>query len=98
MPLPTASSPAREFDVLVDAPQDAPPGCKTPNYAGTMAFFGPMMNMTAPHEVTFVVPLPKKAEAFHNLTAARTAVDIRVVPHARGQKAPVLKAVTFRMR
>lgn len=98
LPQPNVNSPGREFDVLVGAPADAPGDCQSPSYAGTMAFFGPTMNMLAGHNVTFVVPLPKKAEAFHNLTAATVAVNIRVVPHARGQALPSIKALTVRMR
>lgn len=100
LPNPSANSAGREFDVIVGAPagttQVSP---DSPYYAGTIAFFGHMMNMTGPaHDVTFSVPLPKAPEAFHSLAAVSATVNIRVVPHGAGQKAPVLKSVSVRAR
>jgi len=99
LPHPGANSSGREFDVIVGGPPDlAQAGPDSPYYAGTIAFFGHMMNMTGAHDVTFAVPLPKTAEAFPNLTAANAAVNIRVVPRSPGQKATVVRAVTIDTR
>lgn len=90
----------REFDVLIGAPSDVTEAsADSPYYAGTFAVFGHMANMTGQsQDVAFVVPLPKTPRAFHNLTAAKETLNIRVVPHGRGQKAPVLKAVSIEAR
>ena len=87
----------REFDVLVNAPPGvASAGPDTPYYAGTIAFFGPMMpGMRMSMDTTFAVPLPKALPAFAKLGAAPHAtLDIRVAP-SRGRRgpAPTLKAV-----
>ena len=98
LPRPTEASPARDFDVLVGAPdsvKDAGP--ESPYYAGTVAFFGGIMHMPGMSgEATFLVPLPKRAEAFKGLGAGpgSVPVNIRVVPSGGG--ASVLKAVTVR--
>lgn len=95
-----SSSPAREFDVIVGAPSDVMQvSADSPYYAGTIAFFGNMQNMKGmPADATFVLPLPKAPEAFHNFTAAVNAsVSIRVVPsQGQGAKAPALKAASIR--
>lgn len=90
----------REFDVLIGAPSDVTEAsADSPYYAGTLALFGHAANMTGEsHDVTFVVPLPKTPRAFHNLTAAKEKLNIRVVPHGHAQKAPVLKAVSIEAR
>lgn len=99
LPHPGANSSEREFDVIVGGPPDAAQvSPESPFFAGTIAFFGHMMNMTGAHDVTFVVPLPKTAEAFHNLGAANATVNIRLVPRGPGQKAAVLRAVTVDTR
>ncbi len=98
LPRPTDASPQRDFDVLVGAPADViqvNPG--SPYYAGTVAFFGGMMHMNGmSSEETFLVPLPKRREAFSGLAAAggNVAVTIRVVPSGGG--ASVLRAATVR--
>ncbi|MGB7845197.1 MAG: tyrosinase family protein [Candidatus Acidiferrum sp.] len=100
LPHPSATSSAREFDVIVGAPADMTEvAANSPYYAGTIAFFGKMMNMKMiSADATFAVPLPKAAEAFHSLAAAKSAlVNIRVVASQRhGGKAPVLKAASIR--
>lgn len=90
----------REFDVLIGAPSGVTEAsADSPYYAGTLALFGHMANMTGQsHDVTFVVPLPKTPRAFHNLTAAKETLNIEVVPHGHAQKAPVLKAVSIEAR
>ena len=102
LPRPASTSSAREFDVIVGAPSDVTQvSADSPYYAGTIAFFGKMMNMAGmSQDATFAVPLPKKPEAFHMLAAqANASVNIRVVPsHSHGEKAPTLKAVTVRAR
>lgn len=102
MPRPSGISPGREFDVLVGAPAGVTEvEADSPFYAGTVAFFGGMMNMAGmASDVTFAVPMPRAPEAFHNLAAAANApVSIRIVPtHVHGEKAPVLKAASIRAR
>ena len=99
LPHPTASSPAREFDVLVGAPAGVTAvGADSPYYAGTIAFFG---NMAHAHgtsaDASFAVPLPKAPQAFQGLAAANAQVNIRIVPaHGRRQSAPILKSATIR--
>ncbi|MBB5062215.1 tyrosinase family protein [Granulicella mallensis] len=96
VPRPTENSPNREFDVLVGAPADATNiTADSPYYAGKVAFFCGMMHMSGmTDEATFIVPLPKRKEAFANLSAAagNVAVTIRAVPSGGG--ASVLRAVT----
>ena len=98
---PSATSPTREFDVIVDAPPDVTQvEADSPYYAGTIAFFGGKMNMEGmSSDVTFSVPMPRAAAAYRNLAAANAPVSIRVVPsNGQGVKAPVLKAATLRAR
>ncbi len=89
----------REFDVFVGAPANATNlGPDSPFFAGTIAFFAHgshTMGMNS--ESTFVLPLPESAEAFHNLSAANAAVNVRVLPRGKG-KAPVLTSVTVERR
>jgi tyrosinase len=100
VPRPTTASPSREFDVLVGAPSDVnhvSPG--SPYFAGTLAFFGGTMHMPGMSaDATFIVPLPKRREAFAaraaGAAAGSSAVTIKVVPAGGG--ASVLKAVTVR--
>jgi tyrosinase len=107
LPRPGGISTAREFDVLVNAPANVTQvAADSPYYAGTVAFFGPMMpGMKMSTDATFAVPLPQKLQAFTALSAAKnapapsaannTTLNIRLVP-ARGQagQAPTLKAVS----
>jgi tyrosinase len=96
LPRPSGTSTAREFDVLVNAPPGVTQvSADSPYYAGTIAFFGPMMpGMKMSTDATFAVPLPKTLQAFTALTAARTTLNIRVVPsHGQGQT-PQLKGVS----
>jgi tyrosinase len=97
LPRPTGSSSNRQFDVLVGAPADATHvNADSPYYAGTVSFFGGMMHMPGmSSDATFLVPLPKRKEAFAGLAAGKSvAVSIRVVPSGGG--ASVLKAATVR--
>ncbi len=101
LPHPGTTSSAREFDVIVGAPSNVTQvNADSPYYAGTIAFFGHMKNMTGmEHDDTFAIPLPKAPEAFHSLTAAKATVNIRIVPsHGHGEKAPALKAVSVQAR
>jgi tyrosinase len=102
LPRPTSASPGRDFDVLVGAPSNVTQvNPDSPYYAGTVAFFGGMMHMdNMPADVSFLVPLPKRQEAFFGANAAggteakTVVVNIRVVPSGGG--ASVLKAATVR--
>jgi tyrosinase len=73
---------AREFDVLVNAPDDIKRvDADSPYYAGTIAFFGPLMpGMDMAHSATFAVPLPRTLQAFSKLQDTRTELRIRLVP------------------
>jgi tyrosinase len=97
LPRPNSMSVAREFDVVVGAPPDVSQvGADSPYYAGTIAFFGSMMNMKGMStDATFSIPLPKASEAFHNLEAAKNvSVSIRILP-SQGHGG---KARHFRLR
>lgn len=98
LPRPGGMSSAREFDVLVNAPEDVTQvSPDSPYYAGTIAFFGPMMpGMTMSTDAAFAVPLPKTLQAFTSLGAANEAtLNIRLVPsHEQGGQAPALKALS----
>lgn len=106
LPHPSATSSARSFDVLVNAPPGAQAGADSPFYAGTIGFFGAMANMKMSHDATFVVPLPKQLQAFITSGAPNaapgpaknaklaatntTTLNIRLVP-TRGQSGPAPK-------
>ena len=96
LPRPAGMSTAREFDVLVNAPAGVTQvDAGSPYYAGTIAFFGPMMpGMHMSMDSTFAVPLPKALPAFTALGAApKTTLNIRLVPaHGQGGPAPAIKA------
>lgn len=94
VPHPTAESPNRRFDVVVGAPSEVNQiSADSPYYAGTISFFGGEMHMRGmSSDATFLVPLPKRREAFKGLGASSETVTIRVVPSGGG--ASVLKAVT----
>jgi len=98
LPHPGAASSNRDFDVIVGAPPDLTGvGADSPYYAGTIAFFGGMAHMPGmPSDATFLVPLPKRKEAFPSLGAEARSVEvtIRVIPSGGG--ASVLKAATVR--
>jgi tyrosinase len=98
LPRPSGTSTAREFDVLVNAPPGVTQvSADSPYYAGTIAFFGPMMpGMKMSTDATFAVPLPATLQAFTALGAANEAtLNIRLVPsHEQGGPAPALKAVS----
>ena len=86
--------------MLVNAPAGVTQvSADSPYYAGTIAFFGPMMpGMKMSIDATFAVPLPKTLHAFTALgTSNNATLNIRVVPsHGKGEHAPALKAVSVR--
>lgn len=96
---PHESSTAREFDVLINAPPGVTQvSADSPYYAGTIAFFGPpMRGMAMAMDSTFVVPLPKRREAFFSAQGApKPALTIRVVPsHGQGSHALTLKRLSM---
>jgi tyrosinase len=103
VPHPRATSSARSFDVLVNAPPGTPAGADSPFFAGTIGFFGNMPGMKMSHDATFVVPLPKNLQAFTAANAPNptlgapknaklaatnaTTLNIRLVP-SHGQSGP----------
>jgi tyrosinase len=93
---PAGLSTVREFDILVNAPAGVTQvSADSPYYAGTIAFFGPMMSgMMRSMDVTFAVPLPRRLQAFTapGATANADAVlNIQVVPsHGAGASTPTL--------
>ena len=105
LPHPSATSSVRSFDVLVNAPPGVTQGSTdSPYYAGTIGFFGAMTAMKMSHDATFVVPLPKKLQAFAAPSApnnappsatSKTTLNIRLVP-SQGQSgpAPNIKAIS----
>ena len=106
LPHPGPASSGRSFDVLVNAPGNVTgAAADSPFYAGTIAFFGAMTHMNMSHDVTFVVPLPKRPQVFAapaptagaRKGAANTAtLTIRVVPSGgQAGPAPVIKSVTI---
>lgn len=100
LPRPGASSPTREFDVLVGAPANVESvEADSPFFAGTIAFFGHMAHAEhADGNATFLVPLPKRPEAFTGVASLQqVAVSIRVVPANRQRStAPMLRRVVVR--
>jgi tyrosinase len=106
LPQPKATSSARSFDVLVNAPPGTQAGADSPFYAGTIGFFGNMAGMKMSHDATFVVPLPKSLQAFTAVSTPNptlgapksaklaatnaTTLNIRLVP-SNGQSGPVPK-------
>lgn len=57
LPRPASGAAPREFDVLINAPPGAAAApTESPNYAGTISFFGFMPGMSG--DVTFIVPVP----------------------------------------
>ena len=91
----------REFDVLVNAPEDVTEvSADSPYYAGTFALFGAPMPGMHDHggmDLTFSVPLPQTLQAFTALAAGADAtLKIRVVPsNGQDKKAVTLKAVSL---
>ena len=105
---PTGNDGGREFDVLINAPENATDtGPGSPYYAGTIAFFGHMAGMDMPMDATFAVPLPKTPQIANLLKAGppgavravpgNTTISIRVVP-SNGGKTPELKALSLGVR
>jgi tyrosinase len=100
IPRPEGTSSTRTFDVLINAPADVQHvGADSPYYAGTLAFFGPMMpGMKMSADATFAIPLPQKLQALTApaaAAAATTTLNIRVVPaNGQGGAAPALKALS----
>lgn len=98
---PTGPVAPREFDVLVNAPEEVTSvSADSPYYAGTFALFGapmPGMHGHGDMDVTFSVPLPQTLHAFTALAAGADAtLKIRVVPsNGQVKKAVTLKAVSL---
>lgn len=82
---------AREFDVLVNAPDDLQRvEADSPYYAGTLAFFGPTMpNMAMSHSASFAVPLPPTLRALSQAEAGTVPLRIRLVPSGSHPAEPV---------
>lgn len=100
VPRPAGTTSARTFDVLVNAPAGAVGSADSPNFAGTISFFGPMMpGMKMEADATFAVPLPKAQGALLGAApanAANATLNIRVVPsNGRQGPVPTVKAVTI---
>ncbi|CAE6797780.1 hypothetical protein R69888_05060 [Paraburkholderia haematera] len=91
LPRPDGASAPREFDVLINAPEGVTQvDADSPYYAGTIAFFGPMMHgMKMSNDATFSVPLRKELGVFSNAAGASATLNIKVVPSG-GQRAPAL--------
>ena len=95
---PAGSSAPREFDVLVNAP----PGvtnvtADSPYYAGTFAFFGPVMHgMRMSADASFAVPLRRTLRAFTALGATENnaTLNIQVVPSRGEGQSATLKAAS----
>jgi tyrosinase len=93
---PMGLSVSREFDVLVNAPEDIERvDHDSPYYAGTLSFFGPgMPGMAMSHTTVFTLPLPKRLQAFAQPQSGSATLDIRLVPSSGGAKeAPKVLAV-----
>lgn len=95
---------AREYDVLLNAPDSVQRSdSNSPYYIGTIAFFGPAMSHHAgmSHVVTFVLPLDRTAPALKNLNIAEGSVaklNLRLVTSGGNQtKAPVVREVSIRV-
>jgi tyrosinase len=88
---------SREFDVLVNAPDEVTRVTPdSPYYAGTISFFGPNMpGMAMSHTTTFALPLPHSLQAFAELQAGAATLDIRLVPTGgQTRTAPKVLGVT----
>jgi tyrosinase len=89
---------AREFDVLVNAPDGVDRvDADSPYYAGTVAFFGPLMpGMNMAHPATFAIPLPQTLRAFSKLQDEKTELRIRLVPsNGPAKAAPALSGAAI---
>jgi tyrosinase len=97
---PAGTASARTFDVLVNAPAGTTQaGPDSPNYAGTIAFFGPMMTgMNMSGDATFAVPLRRTLRALGAAAsaAASTTLTVRVVPSHGRAGTPQLKGLSVR--
>jgi len=95
---PSATSWQREFNLIVGGPEDLTQvTADSPYYAGTMAFFGPTMQMEGmSHDATFVVPLPKTLSALQNVAPSKDVqLKMRVVPaHGPRKNVPALKGIS----
>lgn len=102
---PSGPSDPREFDVLINAPEGVTAvDAGSPYFAGTIAFFGPVMShgMHAEHmsgDATFAVPIPRQPALFTEMKGAASPLKIRVVPSQSAissPTAPTLKTVTIK--
>lgn len=95
-------SAARTFDVFIGTPDDLNrPDADTRHYAGTVAFFGPVMHAMDSMDGTFVVPIPQRPELFGNVGAGagNVALHVRVRPsHGAAGATPAMSAATIRVR
>ena len=84
--------------MIVGGPEDLTQvTADSPYYAGTMAFFGPTMQMEGmSHDATFVVPLPKTLSALQNVAPSKDVqLKMRVVPaHGPRKNVPALKGIS----
>lgn len=91
----------REFDVLLNAPENLPQAQWSNYTVGTIAFFGPPMSHHPgmSHITTFLLPLSRSVPVLQNLTAADAAkVNLRVVPrHGRLDKPVVVREIVLRV-
>ena len=108
LPHPSATSSARSFDVLVNAPAGDAGRRRQPvlcRHHRLLRQHEPGMKMS--HDATFVVPLPKSLQAFSRAEHAgraekrqagrdqHTTLNIRLVPsHGQSGPAPTIKAVS----
>lgn len=102
LPHPSELGGARDFDILVDAPEGVTQvAADSPYYAGTFSLFGaPMAGMHGHGDISFAAPLPKTLRAFTALGAAQQAtLNIKVVASDGQTAQPVaLKAVSLATR
>ncbi|MFP8966183.1 tyrosinase family protein [Pokkaliibacter sp. CJK22405] len=104
LPRPTGNSSQREFDILVNAPDDVTEVfADSPYYAGTIAFFGPPMHgMHMAQNASFHIALPQTLLVMKNAAGQGSPANlkIRLVPsHAPDKSAassPVLNSVILK--
>jgi hypothetical protein len=92
LPRPATAASPREFDVLINAPPGTTAAPEdSPNYAGTVSFFGFMPGMAG--DVKFIVPVPP------DLPPSTGPLTVQAIPRSPppppGAK-PLLQAVPSR--
>lgn len=98
---PNDAAAPRQFDVLINAPAGlVNVNADSPYYAGTLSFFGPVMdhmNHGTDTDATFAVPIPRQPALFLAEKGGSPILRIRVVPSGKSRvPAPTVKAVTIR--